>query len=60
MIVRRSASEDVVALGDDIAEIDADAKPDASLVGHLGFAVGHLALDLHSAAHGVHNTRKFR
>jgi hypothetical protein len=40
--------------------LNADAKPDASLVGHLGFAVGHLALDLHSAAHGVHNTRKFR
>src|SRR5215468_6839467 len=29
-------------------------------VRHFRFAVDHSALDLHSAAHGVHNTRKLR
>jgi hypothetical protein len=40
--------------------IGADAKPDAPLVGHRRVAVDHAALDLRSATHGVHNTRKFR
>ena len=33
---------------------------DSRLVGHLGFAPNHPALDLDSATHGVNHTRKFR
>jgi hypothetical protein len=53
-------AENVVLLGDHVAEIDADAKPDPPLLGHLGLAVGHPALDLNRASNGVHNTRKLR
>src|SRR6516162_2857197 len=43
---------------DHVAQIDADPKPDALLVGHFPFALGHPALDLHGAAHSVHYTRE--
>jgi hypothetical protein len=49
-----------VLLNDHVAEVDAYAEPDAPLLGQLGLAVGHPALDLHSAVHRIHNTRKFR
>jgi hypothetical protein len=49
-----------VLLNNHVAEVDADAEPDAPLVGHLRLAVDHPALDLRGAAHGVYNTRKFR
>jgi hypothetical protein len=51
-------AEDVVFLGDHVAKIDADAKPDPSLLRHLGLALGHPALDLHRAADGVDHARK--
>jgi len=35
------------------------AKPDAALFSHLGLAAKHPSLDLHSAAHAVHNTGTF-
>jgi hypothetical protein len=35
--------------GNNVTEIDADAKPDAALVGHLRFTVYNPALDLHIA-----------
>jgi hypothetical protein len=44
-----------VLLNDHVAEVDADAEPDPLLLRHLGLALGHAALDLHSAAHGVDN-----
>src|SRR5437660_7616323 len=47
-------AEDVVLLKDDIAEIDPDAELDPPLLGHLGLAVTHPTLDLHSAANGIH------
>jgi hypothetical protein len=53
-------AEDVVLLDNHVAEIDADAEPDASLLRHLRLAVEHPTLDLHSAAHGVHHTGEFR
>jgi hypothetical protein len=43
---------------DHVAEVDADAKPDAPLLGYVGLAVDHSPLDLHGAAHGIYNTRK--
>src|SRR5262249_36050898 len=39
-----AVAEDVVFLNDHVAEIDADSKPDALLVGHLRLAVDHPAL----------------
>jgi hypothetical protein len=53
-------AEDVVVLGNDVAEIDADAKPDAPLVGHLGLPVEHAALHLGRAPHRVDNAGEFR
>jgi hypothetical protein len=52
-------AEDVVAISDDVAEVDADAKPDLPFVGRLGLAVDHPALHLGSAAHRVDDARKF-
>jgi hypothetical protein len=49
-----------VFLGNHVPEIDADSKHDTPLFGHLRLAVDHPALDLRSAADGVHNARKFR
>jgi hypothetical protein len=48
-----------VLLSNHVAEVDPDAEPDALLIGHLGLAVDHPALDLQSASHGVHHTGKF-
>src|SRR5215468_3364134 len=55
-----AVAEDVVLFNDYVAEVDAYAKPDAPLLGRLGLAVGHPALDLHSAAHRVDDAGKFR
>ena len=46
-----AVAEDVVALDDDVAEVDADAEFDARLVGRAAVAVGHAGLDLDGAAH---------
>ena len=55
-----TVAEDVVFFDDHIAQIDPNAEPDATLLAHLRFAADHPALNLHSAAHGIHNTRKLR
>jgi hypothetical protein len=52
-------AEDVAALDDDVAEVDADAKPDAPLVGHFRLAVEHAALHLGGTAHRIDDARKF-
>ena len=44
---------DVVVLDDDVAEIDADAKPDLLCFGDALIAVGHSALDHGSTLDGV-------
>jgi len=49
-----------VLLSDHVAQIDPNPKPDPAFLGHLGLAVNHPALDLDSATHRVHDTRKFR
>jgi hypothetical protein len=50
-----AVAEDVVFLNDHVAEIDPNAKPDALLFAHPELAVGHAALNLHGAAHGINH-----
>src|SRR5215469_2330088 len=54
-----TVTEDVLLFNDYIAEIYADAEPDPSPLGQLGLALDHPALDLHRAADGIYDTRKF-
>jgi hypothetical protein len=49
-------AENIVAIGDDVAEIDADAELNAPLVRHICLAREHPALKLDSAAHRIHDT----
>jgi hypothetical protein len=51
---------DVVAVGDHVAEIDPDAKPQAALLGEIQIAVGHRALNFGRTAHRIDHARKFR
>jgi len=54
-----AVAEDVAVLGDDVAEIDADAKPDLPIVSHLRLAVDHPALNLGSAAQRIDDAGEF-
>ena len=53
-----AVAEDVVTIGDDVPDVDADAKPDAPLAGRLGFAVDHPTLHLGGTAHRIDDARK--
>jgi hypothetical protein len=53
-------AEDVLAFCNDIAEIDPDAELDPLLRGDGRILLDYLPLHLDRAAHGVHDTRKFR
>ena len=53
-----AVAEDVVALDDDVAEIDADAELDAPVLRHIGVALAHAALDLGGAGDRVHHARE--
>jgi hypothetical protein len=44
--------------GDDVADVDADAKFDAHALGHVGVTFGHTALNGDRAAHGIDGTGK--
>ena len=48
-----AVAEDVVALDDDVAEIDADAKFDAPVRGEPAVPLGHRLLHRDGAAHGI-------
>jgi len=50
----------VAAIGDYVAEIDPDAKPQAALLGEIEIAVGHRALNFARTAHSVDHTRELR
>ena len=52
-------AENVVAVVDDVAKIDADAELDTLGLRHAGVAVGHAALDFDSAAHRVDGASEF-
>src|SRR5207249_3239801 len=54
-----AVAENVVALGDDIAKVDADAELDAAVGIKPGIAVDHPALDLGGAAHRVDDAGEF-
>ena len=47
------AHQVAVALLDDVAEMNADPKDDAAILGHAGVALDHGVLHLDGAAHGV-------
>ena len=50
---------DVVAVDDDVADIDADAKLDAPIDWNCGIALVHATLDLDRAAHCVDDAGEF-
>src|SRR5262249_44278959 len=54
-----AVAKDVVALDNDVAEIDTDAEPDAPFLGQLRLAVEHAALDFGRTAHRVDDTGEF-
>ena len=54
-----AVAEDVAAFGDDVPEIDADAKFDALLVGQLRLAVDHPSLSFGGTANRVDDAREF-
>src|SRR5450432_3821227 len=53
------AHEVAVALLDDIADMDADTKDDATIFGDAGVALDHCILYFDSAAHGVDDAAEF-
>jgi hypothetical protein len=48
----------VRALDDDVAQIDADAQPDAPVIGYIGLTLGHLLLNIDGALDGLYHTGK--
>src|SRR5262249_52045067 len=53
-------TEYVVTLGDDVAEVDANTKSDASVIGYLSRAVSHRRLNFDRAAHRIHHARELQ
>ncbi len=53
-------AENIVAVDNDVAEIDSDPESDALLFGLLGSAVEHRPLDLDGAADRIDDAAKFR
>ena len=49
---------DVVALDDDVAEVDADAQLNAPVFGHIGVAFAHRRLDVDRATDRVDDARE--
>src|ERR1700722_3993150 len=47
----------VLGVDHDVAEVDPDAKLDPLLICNIRVALGHAALHVHRAAHGVHHAR---
>jgi chemotaxis regulatin CheY-phosphate phosphatase CheZ len=46
-------TKDIVAVDDDVADIDADPKLESLIGRNAGITLGHAALDIHGAAHGI-------
>src|SRR6516164_4006683 len=51
-----AVSKNVTTVDHDIPDVDADAKLDPPLFGHVGIALSHAALDINGATQRVHNT----
>ncbi len=52
------SSKILCSFDDHVGEINADAELDPHVLWHLGLAVGHPALHLHSAPHGIDHARE--
>src|SRR5215470_6812473 len=55
-----AVTEYVVALDDDVAEVDANAEGDAPVVRYLSGAIGHRRLHLYRTAHGIDHARELK
>jgi hypothetical protein len=53
-------AENVVLLGNHVAEVHPYTEPNTALFGHLGLTVEHPPLHLNRTTNGIHDTRKFR
>jgi hypothetical protein len=53
-----AVSIDVVALDDDISQVDADTEPDAVCIGQVGLAIHHGALNVEGAVDGFDDAGK--
>ncbi len=54
-----SVAKNVTVVDDDVAHVDPNAEIDPLLLGYVDVAFGHAALDIHGAAHCVHNAAEF-
>ncbi|MGB8039115.1 MAG: hypothetical protein WCF39_13675 [Pseudolabrys sp.] len=52
-------AEDIAAVDDDIAHVNANAELNALVGWHIGVALGHATLNIDGAAHGIDNADKF-
>ena len=50
---------DIILIADDVADVDADTKFDATISRYIGIAFGHAALDVDRIAHRVDDTDEF-
>jgi len=55
-----AVAEDVLGFDDHIAEVDPNSEANALVIGGIGIAVNHRALDFGRTAHRIYNTRKLR
>ena len=54
-----AVAEDVAAIDDDIADVDANPELDPVVIGDTGIGLQHGTLDRHGAGHGVHDAGEF-
>jgi hypothetical protein len=54
-----AVAEDVVAVDDDVTEVDPDPEPDPAVLGHTGLAIDHRPLHLGGTADRVDDAREF-
>jgi hypothetical protein len=54
-----AVSENIIAVENDVADIDADAEFDALVRRYLGVAFGHAALDIDRPTDGVDHAHEF-
>ena len=55
-----AVAENVVAVDDDVADMNADAEFEPDFLRDVGVLSGNAALDFHSAAHCIHGTGEFQ
>src|SRR5580700_9916583 len=54
-----AVAEDVIAVDDDVTEVDPDPEPDPAVLGHRGLAIDHRPLQLGGTADRVDDAREF-